>query len=182
MEVLSCGKIKMWTYATVRCLTRLPHYYLAQEWSCLEIYETFINLVLKTSCKGLIPLVSIIILLSTFKILSVGLAFSRKESCLLPPFCKDLLIILEWTVLLAMLCCATKQMEVWDYTCWSEFFLSGQIIWITQQKQGTRLCSEHQCLSLLGDLFPRKGEIGDKHGCNLSTAKTTVTKSPETEK
>lgn len=147
------------------------------------IWDMFINLVLKTSSKGLIPLVSIIILLCNFKILSAGLAFSRKESCLLPSFCKDLLIILEWTVLLAMLSCAAKQMEVWDYTCWSDFFLSGQKnLWITQQKQDTRLCSEHQCLSLLGNVFPRKGEIGDKHGCNLTTVKTTVTKSPETEK
>lgn len=44
------------------------------------------------------------------------------------------------------------------------------------------LYSEHQWLPLLGNLFPKKGDIRDKHGCNLTTAKTIVTKSPEIEK
>lgn len=60
-----------------------------------NIWNIFINLFLETSSKSLIPLVSIIILLPSFKILSAGLAFSRKEGCWLLSFCKDLLLILE---------------------------------------------------------------------------------------
>lgn len=89
----------------------------------------FINLVLKISSKGLIPLVSIIILLSSFKILSVGLAFSRKESYLLPSFCKDLLLILECNHALSnVVLCHKANGSMRLYLLIKIFFLSGQKI------------------------------------------------------
>lgn len=148
-----------------------------------NVWDMFINLFLKTSSKGLIPLVSLIILLSSFKILSAGLAFSRKERCLLPYFCKDLLLSLECTCALSnVVLCHKANGSMRFYLLIKIFFFLVKNLWMTQEKQDTGLCSEHQCSSLLGSLFPKKWEIGGKHGCNLTTAKTTVTKSPETEK
>lgn len=124
-----------------------------------NICDIFINLVLKTSSKGLIPLVSITTLLSSFKILSSGLAFSRKESCLLPSFCEYLLLILECN-------CALSNVVLCHTANWSvRLYLLIKILFFLVKKicesvNRYKMCSEPLCLLLLGNLFPKK--LGDR--------------------
>lgn len=124
-----------------------------------NIWGMFINLVLKISSKGLIPLVSIIILLSSFKILSVGLAFSRKESYLLPSFCKDLLLILECNCALSnVVLCHKANGSMRLYLLIKIFFLSGQKIGESLNRNKIWHCilniSGYHCWEIC---FPRRG-------------------------